>query len=316
MAKYAPIIKKGMKKIPDDCLQEPLVMDTKEFPIFGGESVDPYYFICYEAGEDDKDIVQRIALSRGAIKMHYNDFPDEKESIDVFLNYITLKNKRALDNDVLVECSYKYFEKYKYYFAVMLYYQHKRNRLWRKKMVDLEYEYRQDCLKKCRGPTSGELKKIINLFKARMIVVERFICLHIYGLPGKNYKSWEDFEQFKFNCPSFWFHVWEENNKPVIVHETTNEKCKNKPTQKIFSPLLSSSGKGNEGGMVSLLDSEDFFKTIHPMASNKRVRLNHDSEHKVITEKNKGCEGNMASKKKNETNCNGDENDKNNCVIA
>ena len=50
-----PAIKKGMKKIPDDCLEEPLVMDTKEFPIFGGESVDPYYFICYEAGEDDKN---------------------------------------------------------------------------------------------------------------------------------------------------------------------------------------------------------------------------------------------------------------------
>ena len=317
LAKHAPLIKKGMKKIPDDCLEEALVMDTKEFPIFGGESVDPFYFICRDVGEDDKDIVQRIALSRGAIRMHYNDFPDDKEKIEVFLNNITVKNKRALDNDVFTEKAYKYYEITKCFFAVMLYYQHKRNRLWRKKMVDLEYEYRQDCLKKCRGATSGELKKIINLFKARMIVVERFICLHIYGLPGKNYKSWEDFEPFKFNCPSFWFRVWEENNKPVIVHETTNEKRKSKPTQKIFSPSLSSSsGKGNEGGMVSLLDSEDFLETIHPMASNKRVRLNHESEHKVITEKNEGGEGNMASKKKDETNCNGDENDKNNCVIS
>ena len=94
-----------------------------------------------------------------------------------------------------------------------------------KKMVALEYEYRKDCLVNCRRPSLVELTEKINLFKARMIVCERFVCLHTYGLPGKNYKCWEDDEPFSFTCPLFWFNKWLEkkvNSRKEETMTTTN----------------------------------------------------------------------------------------------
>lgn len=193
---------------PVPCLDESFLIDTKEFPIFGGESVQPIFYILHGPEEDESEIQQRIALSRGAVKMHYDDFTMEKKGIKVFLNNITVKNKHMLDNDVWVKESFEQYEKEKYYLAVMQYFQNKRNHLWKKKMVALEYEYRQDCLVNCRRPSLVELTEKINLFKARMIVCERFVCLHTYGLPGKNYKCWEDDEPFSFTCPLFWFNKW------------------------------------------------------------------------------------------------------------
>jgi hypothetical protein len=207
------------KPTPVACLDKKFVMDTKEFPIFGGDLVDPMSYIVYGADEDSIDIIQRIALSRGAIKIHYDDYMEEKKGIKVFMDNITERNKNLLDATVFNNDSFKHYEQEKYYLGVMQYFQHKRNHLWKKKMVALEYEYRQDCFAKYCRPSLVELNEKINLFKARMIVCERFLCLHTYGLPGRNYNSWEDYEPFSFTCPTLLFDKWLKKMISIIMNQ-------------------------------------------------------------------------------------------------
>lgn len=231
--RYGLLIKKSSTPPVLD-LEETFVVDTKEFPIFGGEAVFLDDYIVYDPGEEDSDIQLRTALSRGAIKMHYDDFTGyKKKGIKLYLDIMTESNKRMLDNGSLEKEKFVKWEEQKYYFAVMRYFQEKRNRLWKKKMVDLEYEYRHDCLVKCRRPNKVELTTKINLFKASMIVCERFVCLHTYGFPGKNYSTWEDDEPFSFTCPSFLYDKWLENNVNNTVEETITTKNGNDKNKKV-----------------------------------------------------------------------------------
>jgi hypothetical protein len=114
------------------------------------------------------------------------------------------------------------------------------------------------------------LEDRINLFKARMIACERYICLHAYGKPGKDFKSWSDEPMATidscttFNIPQFLHEEWKKNN-PVMEGDPFYEG------PGVLHAALLAAGPGVYPHALLMAESHHAHMTVAPSTSGTKI---------------------------------------------
>ena len=182
------LLRTGIK--PYD-LKKVVTLDSRKYPLFGGEPVhlDDYILSENETYSEEDDIYtqQRIACARGVIMLNYNDFPVE---VQEKMSYIkeSFRNVHPKGTDEWVAKEGEILT-----YTPTVYFQHVRNRLLAEKMVEIEEDHFIE-LQASGRPYSDKsaLDSKKSLFKARMIDCERHICQQYGGNEGDDFKCWSD----------------------------------------------------------------------------------------------------------------------------
>ena len=161
-------------------LKKVVMLDSHKYPLFGGEPVHLEDYILSKNGtyseEDDIYTQQRIACARGVVMLNYNDFPVE---VQEKMSYIkdSIRNVQLKGTDKWVAKEGEILT-----YTPTVYFQHVRNRLLAKKMVEIEEDLFME-LQASGHPYSDKsaLDSKKSLFKAWMIECERHVCQRYGG---------------------------------------------------------------------------------------------------------------------------------------